>query len=382
MSSQQIQQYIFAAGFSTAEQVTSVSGRGVGMDVVRTNIEKIGGFIDMNSVEGEGTTFTIKIPLTLAIISSLIVGVDTQRYAIPQLDVSELVLIKNSNKNAIEYVNGSPIYRLRDNILPLICLRKLLGYPNQVDGKSRYIIVISSTSLSFGLIVDNVFDTEEIVVKPITSILGDQNIFSGNTILGDGAVIMILDSTGILRTSEISVKVTSVREPLESQDNSNEKITPLLLFNAGSTSLKAVPLEHVARLEDLDVTKIEIANGKHVIQYGNSLMPIYMCDPHARLPERGRKPIIVFRTKEGLSGLLVDRILDITSHRGEYQMKASGDLEGSAIVKGMATDILNLSFDRSSENYKAGFTNTQNSMSPAAISSILVGTSDEIKGEA
>lgn len=351
MSTQQIQQYIFAAGFSTAEQVTAVSGRGVGMDVVRTNIEKIGGSIEMNSVEGKGSTFIIKIPLTLAIVSALIVGIENERFAIPQLDVTELVMVQNNGPNKIEMVNETPVFRLRERILPLICLRTLLGFSPQEASKPRYIAVIHVGSYTFGIIVDRVFDTEEIVVKPVTRLLNEQSVFSGNTILGDGQVIMILDSAGVIKASGAATSAAASNKPTpEIQDNSafsGDEIA-LLLFNAGSKNLKAVPLNHVARLEEINLAKIEYAGGKRVVQYGDSLMPIYLHDENAPLPSEGNRPVIVFKTREGLSGLLVDRILDITTHKGEYQIKSDGALEGSAIIQGRATDIINLSFGRNS----------------------------------
>lgn len=348
MSDKQIQQYIFAAGFSTAEQVTSVSGRGVGMDVVRSNIEKIGGYVEMNSVAGKGTTFIIKIPLTLAIISSLIVGIENERFAIPQLDVSELVMVTPGSPNRIEKINGTPVFRLRERILPLICLRTLLGFAPSESFNHQYIAVIHVGSYSFGIIVERVFDTEEIVVKPLTSLLSGQAVFSGNTILGDGQVIMILDSSGILKASGITGNAAIERENASKNvEVAKELETHLLLFNADSNNMKAVPLEHVARLEEIDLSKIEFAGGKRVVQYGNSLMPIYHINRDEEIPATGRRPVIVFRTKDGLAGLMVERILDITAHKGAYQMKANGSLEGSAIIHGKTTDIINLSFERS-----------------------------------
>jgi two-component system chemotaxis sensor kinase CheA len=356
MPPQKIQQYIFAAGFSTAEKITSVSGRGVGMDVVRTNIEKIGGSIEMNSVEGQGTTFTIKIPLTLAIVSSLIVGIEDERFAIPQLDVTELVRATETGANRIEMVNETPILRLRGRILPLICLRTLLGFPPRKTEKPRYIAVIRVGSYSFGIIVEQVFDTEEIVVKPVTSLLGDQAIFSGNTILGDGQVIVILDSAGLLKASGVVDKAALGRDRKSEAvvEGGNKDEVPLLLFNAIDNNLKAVPLQHVARLEEINLADIEFAGGQRVVQYGDALMPIHLYDPRADLPTTGRRPVIVFKTKDGLSGLVVDRILDITTHKGEYQIKSEGTLEGSAIVQGKTTDIINLSFE-GWKNARSGF---------------------------
>lgn len=346
MSNQQIQQYIFSAGFSTAEEVTAVSGRGVGMDVVRTNIEKIGGSIEMNSVEGEGTTFVIKIPLTLAIVSSLVVGIEQERFAIPQLDVTELVMITHNGANQIEMVNNSPVFRLRDSVLPLLCLKELLGFSQDYDRtKPKYIAVVKVGSHSFGLIVDHVFDTEEIVVKPVNSLLSDQTFFSGNTIMGDGQVIMILDSAGILKSfSELGKG--SISQKKEVKDVTADE-TSLLLFTAGDENLKAVSLQHVERLEEVDLEKIEYAGGNRVIQYVDTLMNLHLCNPQMIIPAQGKKPVIVFNTKEGMTGLLVDQIIDIVKYKGEYQIKSQGALEGTTIIQNKTTDVINLSFDRS-----------------------------------
>ena len=199
MSDEQIQQLVFNPGFSTAEKVTNVSGRGVGMDVVRTNIEKIGGTIEMKSVQGSGSIFTIKIPLTLAIVSALIVEAGGERFAMPQISVIELVRTSQKSDHRIETINTTPVLRLRDRLLPLISLAHAmrLGERDVIDEDTElYIIVVSVGAQRFGVIVDRVFDTEEIVVKPTAPILRDIPLFSGNTILGDGSVVMILDPNG------------------------------------------------------------------------------------------------------------------------------------------------------------------------------------------
>jgi len=342
MTTQQIQQYIFHAGFSTADQVTAVSGRGVGMDVVRSNIEKIGGSIEMHSVEGQGTTFMIKIPLTLAIVSALIVGIDGERFAIPQLDVRELIMITPGGQNKIENINGAPVFRLRERLLPLISLRGLLGFNENEEIVARYIAVIHVGSNRFGIVVDRVFDTEEIVVKPVSSLLNGQAVFSGNTILGDGQVIMILDSSGILKASGLTKAAQEQFTDAAETATRDEK--PLLLFNSRN-SLKAIPLKHVARLEEIDLSRVEMAGGQRVIQYCGTLMPIYLSDTSEDLPAEGKRPVIVFNTSTGTSGLLVDRILDITAFQGEYQMRGKGGIEGSAIIQGRTTDIINLPGD-------------------------------------
>ncbi|MET4072765.1 chemotaxis protein histidine kinase CheA, partial [Bradyrhizobium sp. S3.2.6] len=199
MSEAQIHKFIFAPGFSTAAAITSVSGRGVGMDVVRTNIDQIGGTIDIKSVAGEGSSVTIKIPLTLAIVSALIVEAAGDRFAIPQLAVVELVRARANSEHRIERIKDTAVLRLRNKLLPLIHLKKLLKIDDGAasDPENGFIVVTQVGSQTFGIVVDGVFHTEEIVVKPMSTKLRHIDMFSGNTILGDGAVIMIIDPNGI-----------------------------------------------------------------------------------------------------------------------------------------------------------------------------------------
>ena len=201
MTEAQIHKFIFAPGFSTAASVTSVSGRGVGMDVVRTNIDQIGGTIDIKSVAGEGTSVTIKIPLTLAIVSALIVEAGGDRFAIPQLAVVELVRARANSEHRIERIKDTAVLRLRNKLLPLMHLKKLLKIDDgsSSDPENGFIVVTQVGSQTFGIVVDGVFHTEEIVVKPMSTKLRHIDMFSGNTILGDGAVIMIIDPNGIAK---------------------------------------------------------------------------------------------------------------------------------------------------------------------------------------
>ena len=201
MTEAQIHKFIFAPGFSTAAAVTSVSGRGVGMDVVRTNIDQIGGTIDVKSVSGEGSSVTIKIPLTLAIVSALIVEAAGDRFAIPQLSVVELVRARANSEHRIERIKDTAVLRLRNKLLPLVHLKKLLGIDDgsSSDPENGFIVVTQVGSQTFGIVVDGVFHTEEIVVKPMSTKLRHIDMFSGNTILGDGAVIMIIDPNGIAK---------------------------------------------------------------------------------------------------------------------------------------------------------------------------------------
>ncbi len=344
MTDQAIQQYIFKAGFSTAEQVTSVSGRGVGMDVVRNNIEKIGGSIVLKSVEGKGSTFLIKIPLTLAIVSALVVEAGDEKFAIPQLSVRELVLASAKSSIRIETIKGTPFFRLRDQLLPLISLRDLLKLGGEDNAESsRYIIVAQIGAHQFGIIVDKVFDTEEIVVKPVSRILKDIDIFSGNTILGDGSVIMILDPNGIAKAmGETDISDAGSRKADVVAVNQKNK-TSLLLFRTGDGTPKAVPLSLVARLEEIDTANIEISSGQKMIQYRGQLMPLIPFDSSVDMQTGKRKPVLVFVDESSHMGLVVDEIVDITEEVIDLQVASSSDgLMGSAIIDGSATDIVDV----------------------------------------
>lgn len=344
MTDQAIQQYIFKAGFSTAEQVTSVSGRGVGMDVVRTNIEKIGGSIVLKSVEGKGSTFFIKIPLTLAIVSALVVEAGGEKFAIPQLSVRELVLASAKSSIKIETIKGTPFFRLRDQLLPLISLRDLLQLGGDESAESsRYIIVAQIGAHQFGIIVDKVFDTEEIVVKPVSRILKDIDIFSGNTILGDGSVIMILDPNGIAKAmGETDISDAGSRKADIVAVNQKNK-TSLLLFRTGDGTPKAVPLSLVARLEEIDTANIEISSGQTMIQYRGQLMPLIPFDSSVDMKTGKRRPVLVFVDESSHMGLVVDEIIDITEEIIDLQVSSSSDgIMGSAIIDGSATDIVDV----------------------------------------
>jgi len=348
MSDQQIHMFIFKAGFSTAAAVTAVSGRGVGMDVVRTNIEKIGGTIDLRSVAGRGSTFLIKIPLTLAIVNALIVECGGERFAIPQISVEELVRASAHSEHKVERIKDTPVLRLRNRLLPLVHLRRLLKLGDPVDESGEsFIVVTQVASYVFGIIVDRVFDTEEIVVKPVAPILRDIPLFSGNTILGDGSVVMILDPNGIAQaTGEMSVATDHHQHEQQKQrDRKAEDLSSLLVFRAGGNAPKAVPLALVARLEEIDLAAVEYSNGKPVVQYRDQLMPIVPIDPSYKIGDSGRQPVLVFADREHTMGLLVDEIVDIVEEKMSVQLVAEQQgLIGSAIIGGKATDVIDAGF--------------------------------------
>lgn len=346
LSEAQIQKFIFHPGFSTASAVTNVSGRGVGMDVVRSNIELIGGSIDLRSTQGQGMVFTIKIPLTLAIVSALIVEAGAQRFAIPQLNVMELVRVAAGSDNKIEHINNTPVLRLRDRLLPLVFLEnelKLGGKAGRADLEEAFIIVTQVGASSFGVVVDSVFDTEEIVVKPVASVLRDITMFSGNTILGDGSVIMIIDPNGL--AASVGSSDQSDAELAEAMDTAaaDDGATSLLIFRAGSEEPKAVPLGLVTRLEEIEVSRIEPSNGRNLVQYRGRLMPIVHVHPGTPLRESGRQPVLVFSDDRYAMGLAVDEIVDIVHEQLNVEMGADTmGMLGSAVVKGHVTEVLDV----------------------------------------
>ncbi|CCQ74059.1 chemotaxis protein CheW [Magnetospira sp. QH-2] len=349
MTEHQIHQFIFRAGFSTAKKVTSVSGRGVGMDVVRTNIEKIGGTIELKSTTGKGSLFTIKIPLTLAIVSALIVACDGERFAIPQISVLELVRASSKSEHAIEMISETPVLRLRNRLLPLVSLGQLLHLNDQeinVD-EDAFIIVTQVGAYTFGIIVDKIFDTEEIVVKPVAPILRDIPFYSGNTILGDGGVIMILDPNGIASASgDVDLAAEEERAAEEEKERlSAEQITSLLVFKAGSEEPKAVPLALVARLEEIDLADVEFSHGLPMIQYRGRLMPLVPCAGSHDQGRTGQQPILVFTEQDRSMGLMVDEIVDIVEDQLDIELPSPmPELIGTAVIAGRATDVIDVGY--------------------------------------
>jgi two-component system chemotaxis sensor kinase CheA len=346
LTDKELLQFVFQPGFSTAESITAVSGRGVGMDVVKTQIERIGGTVDLSTKAGVGTSVRIKIPLTLAIISALVVESGGLSFAIPQLGVVELVRLAAEDKHKIERINRNQVFRLRDRLLPLIHLHEALGLPDSRSGEDLdiNIVVIQVGDDQFGLTVSEVFDTEEIVVKPVGSLLKDIEIYQGTTILGDGRVIMILDVAGIAGQFGGHVSETNEREQERAdQDGDGEgELTSLLLFEAGADGRLSVPLSLVARLEEFPRSEIESTGGRKVVQYRGDLLPLLPIEGHAgTAPDP--QPVIVFSEGNQSMGLMVDRIQDIIEERLVIRIpsRRPGVL-GAAIVNGRATDILDI----------------------------------------
>jgi two-component system, chemotaxis family, sensor kinase CheA len=334
---------IFAPGFSTAAQVTSISGRGVGMDVVKSNIEQIGGTVDLKSVPGRGTTFIIKIPLTLAIVSALIVEAGGERFAIPQLSVLELVRA-GCGEHRIERIKDTPVLRLRNALLPLLYLKDVLKL-GKAESERGFVVVTQVGNLIFGIVVDAVAHTEEIVIKPMSSRLRHIGVFSGTTILGDGAVIMILDPNGVAQALGRAAQMTQAEatEQKQSEDVPSENTVSLLVFRAGSQQAKAVPLSLVTRLEEIDCRRIEVSDGRHLVQYRDQLMPLLRIDTETALKQDGTQPILVFSDQGRSMGLVVDEIVDIVEDKLDIEVASNRPgVLGYAVVKGATTEIVDV----------------------------------------
>jgi two-component system chemotaxis sensor kinase CheA len=347
MTDAQVQKFIFAAGFSTVDKVTSVSGRGVGMDVVRSNIDQIGGTIEVKSVLGRGTSFIIRIPLTLAIISALIVEAGGDRFAIPQLAVVELVRVRSNSEHRIERIKDAAVLRLRNKLLPLVHLRTLLKMEGADDSRveNGFIVVTQVGSQTFGIVVDGVFHTEEIVVKPMSSKLRHIPMFGGNTILGDGSVIMIIDPNGVAhtigRTAAAEQAAAEERETEREADSADTE--SVLVFRAGSPQPKAVLLSLVTRLEEVDVKKIETSSGRPMVQYRGRLMPLVPVNDEVRIKTEGMQPLLVFSDEGRSMALVVDEIVDIVEDRLDIELASDRPgVLGSAVIKGQATELIDI----------------------------------------
>ncbi len=348
MSDREALALIFKPGFSTAKQVTNISGRGVGMDVVKTNVEKLGGSIDIQTVLGAGTTVRLKIPLTLAIIPALVVTCEGQRYAIPQVSLRELVGLSSETRKNIHQIGDSEFFRLRGEMVPIIRLSKILGLEAEAR-ENESLVILNSGAMDFGLVVDEIWDSEEIVVKPLGKHFKDISIFAGATIMGDGKMALILDVVGISRKIGLKVEdVDRVKEETTSRSTLTEDEQQfILLFNVSPEEQFAIPLALVARLDKIKADKLEFVGGKEIVQYRGRSMPIIRLEnylPIQPLPEQDEYHLLVFAEGEREVAFLVSRIVDsIQTHvkLDERLYQIEGVL-GSAIIKDRTTLFLDV----------------------------------------
>jgi two-component system chemotaxis sensor kinase CheA len=360
---------IFLPGFSTAEKITNVSGRGVGMDVVKTNVEKIGGAVDVQSVAGKGTTVRVKIPLTLAIIPALVVRCSGERFAIPQISLTELVRLESGK--GIEMVHGAPVYRLRGQLLPLVFLsqtlnarqkpedgRKVEHLPVEIEKKDTAlqnvnIVVLQAEGRQFGLVVDDILDTEEIVVKPLGKQLKGISAYSGATIMGDGRVALILDVLGLAQRAQVIAEARdSARDERHSEisKEASRDDHALLLAQNGLEGRVAIPLSLVARLEEFPRTVIELAGKQEVMQYRGQIIPLVRLSQiipatsdAEMLASTGSIQVVVYAEGKHTVGLIVDRIVDIVEERAAVESLAPrAGVVGSFVTQRHVTDLLDV----------------------------------------
>lgn len=353
---QQLFQYIFAPGFSTAEKVTAVSGRGVGMDVVKTNIAKIGGHIELQSKEGIGSQFIIKIPLTLAIMPVILMSIGASKYAFPLVNVYELIRINADSEYKIEYLNDSPILRIRGQIIPLILMDEMLTADSisqeEMQSKKLFVVVCNVADQTYGIVVDKIHDIEEIVVKPHSAALKSIPLYGGCTILGDGSVIMIFDPqtllTSVKKTGDISLqKYGSSEEAIEAAKN-DARTSKLLLFRGSENpeDIKAIPMEFVNRIEELETSKFEIVSDECLIQYRDTLMRLLPFNESHKYLENELAEVIVFSNNGENFGLIVPEVLDIVEHVFDNKILKSGNPKflSTIVVNDRTTEVLDVSY--------------------------------------
>jgi two-component system chemotaxis sensor kinase CheA len=344
---------IFQPGFSTAQVITNVSGRGVGMDVVRSNIEKIGGVVDIFSLPGVGTTVKLKIPLTLAIIPGLVINSGGERFVIPQVSLLELIRLEgDSSEKHIEHVHGTPVYRRRGSLLPIAYLNQVLGLKAPGRAEALSMVVLQAEDRQFGLVVDGINDTQEIVVKPLGKQLKGLTVYAGATIMGDGRVALILDVLGIGQCSGVLVEAREqARAAVENKTQSGSVQQRLLLFRAGSFDRLVLPLSLVARLEEFPRSSIEYAGKCQVVQYRNRILPLVhlrdVLEPDTKNREQAADPaqVIVINEGDRSIGLEVDQILDVAEDEVTVRKTSHREgLLGSAVVGKRVADFLDLDY--------------------------------------
>jgi two-component system chemotaxis sensor kinase CheA len=347
LSDEEIYRFIFSPGFSTAERVTNVSGRGVGMDVVRENIQAIGGSVALSSNPGRGSRFTLKIPLTLAIAPALIVEAGGQRFALPQVSVVEAVGLKGGGEHQIENVQGAKILQLREAVLPVASLSDLLGLAPVAEAAEpigQLAVVMRVGAQPFGVIVDAVTDVQEIVVKPMSGSLKHLGAFSGHTILGDGSVVLILDPNGLRESLGLELARESSAADIERVRAAEPGTMRLIHFRAGAGLDKVLPLSNVARIETVPSERIEQANGMMLMRRQDRLMPI-VAAAHDVTVREGDNTVFVIAPNGEPFGLLVDGVIDVVEEKLDVEL--AGDtpgIIGAASLNGAAVELLDIAF--------------------------------------
>ena len=345
---------IFAPGFSTAAQVTDVSGRGVGMDVVRTNIEQLGGTVDIESDLKKGSAVHITLPLTLAIIPSMIIGCAGERYAIPQLSIAELVRVPEAELTTkIGRVKGAEVLRLRGALLPLVRLDSALGLRTAEEiserPKAANILVLETGQMRYGLLVDTLHDNEEIVVKPLGKHVKELGYLAGATILGDGYVALILDVVGIAMQCNLRNIETTVKSTVSDEDAARaDEVHRLLLFANHPTEQFAIPMAMVARIERIKAKDVRVVGNQNLLIYrGNSLPLLRVEETISAMPPDEHLEnlfVIVFRIADREVGLIAPILRDIRdiNMRMDARTLREPGVPGATVVDGYTTRVLDL----------------------------------------
>jgi two-component system chemotaxis sensor kinase CheA len=357
LSEREVLNLIFRPGFSTATTVTSLSGRGVGMDVVKQNLDRIGGMIEVHTKRHQGTTVKLRIPITLAIIPVLIVSAGEQRFAIPQVHLEELVMLQEEADESlgIEYVYGAEVYRLRGELLPLLRLTQVLQLPTREESARPdiNIVVVSAGTIRFGIVVDDVGDTEEIVVKPLSSHIKQLPCYDGATIMGDGKVALILNVNGLFTAAQFDLEDIRKAEETEQEQAAQAQVGGLeeqqqtiVLFRVGKSEYYGVPLAFVVRLEEFPASQIEYSGGREVLQYRGEVLPLMRLEPYLNIEPTSDPELlslIVFSVEKRI-GLVVTEVLNteqISTQIDTETFQQKGVL-GSTIVEGHSVLILDI----------------------------------------
>jgi two-component system chemotaxis sensor kinase CheA len=345
MSESDIHRLIFAPGFSTADTITNLSGRGVGMDVVKSSVEKIGGHVDITSHSDQGSSIRLKIPLTLAIIPALLLSCAGQKFAVPQSAITELVQLGASEKlGSLSWIGNYPFYKLRGDLLPLLFLSKQLKFSagNEVADQDKVIVVIDSDGSRFGVVVDAVHDTEEIVVKPLGRQLGNLPIYAGATILGDGQIALIIDPAVLGREANIEQQEMAASQASAATSGPTvSESEQLLIVQVSSEVRAAIPLNEVRRLEEFNLRDIERVGASSVIQYRGSILQLV--DVAACLGNSAERwsggHVVVVGNGDSVVGLQVQAILDVTTQltaikpvQGKDGITSYGVIQGKVIA--------------------------------------------------
>lgn len=335
-------QFVMLPGFSTASHVTAVSGRGVGMDVVRANIQSIGGTVSLNSRSGKGTTVTLRIPLTLAIAPALILSCGDARFAIPQMGVVEVVGVGAGFGHQIKFIHDAPVLQLREETLPLVLLGEALELTENARSKDGFAIVLRVGGLRFGLLVDSISDVQEIVIEPLVRPLARIGVFLGQTILGDGGVVLILDPAAIAERMSVRNVSEPQPAPIQTMAPVREK-TRLVLVRAGSGSLKALPLSLVMRIEEIASERLARRDNAHflLLQEGR-LLPVVPAARDMRVAP-GNYPLLIIASAGQVVALLVEEIVDVVEEALFFQdSSVDPGVIGTVSVGDRIVDILDV----------------------------------------